>query len=105
MEAPALLDCLLEIAGETGLPVQRMGRQPAFEGLPLGASGVCRVRGELRVLLFESDPLAERIRCWRGPCARAAAPSSRGGSCRLPCAIAWIARAPQVRRTPERRRA
>jgi hypothetical protein len=62
MEAPALLDCLLEIAGETGLPVQRVGRLPAFEGLPQGASGVCRVRGELRVLLFDSDPLAERIR-------------------------------------------
>jgi hypothetical protein len=62
MDAPALLACLLELAGETGLPVRRVGRQPAFEGLPPGSSGVCRVRGELRVMLFDSDPVPERIR-------------------------------------------
>jgi hypothetical protein len=62
MDASALLHCLLELAGETGLAVRRVGRQPAFEGLPLGSSGVCRVRGELRVMLFDSDPVPERIR-------------------------------------------
>jgi hypothetical protein len=62
MDAPALLDCLLELATDTGLPVSRVGRQTAFEGLPLAASGMCRVRGELRVMLFDADPVAERIR-------------------------------------------
>lgn len=61
MEPAALLEALLELAREAGLVVQRVGRQPAFD-LPPVASGVCRLRGEMRVLLADADPLAERIR-------------------------------------------
>lgn len=61
MEPAALLDLLVELAGETGLVVGRLSRQPAFEGLSESASGVCRVRGEVRVLLSDSDPLPDRI--------------------------------------------
>lgn len=61
MEPAALLEALLELARETGLVVQRVGRQPALD-LPPVASGVCRLRGELRVLLADADPPTERIR-------------------------------------------
>jgi hypothetical protein len=61
MDEPGLLEALLELAADTGLEVQRVGRQPAFEGLAPSASGVCRVRGEARVLLSDSDPPGARI--------------------------------------------
>jgi len=61
MEERALLEALLELARESALPVQRLGRQPIFEGLSPSSSGVCRVRGELRVLLADSDPVPARI--------------------------------------------
>jgi hypothetical protein len=62
MEPRLLLDELVQLAGETGLEVRRLSRQPIFEGLSPSSSGVCRVRGEVRVLLSDSDPLADRIR-------------------------------------------
>lgn len=62
MEPAALLQVLVELAGETGLPVSRVAGQPVFEGLSPSSSGVCRVRGEVRVLLSDSDPVPERIR-------------------------------------------
>ena len=62
MEPAALLEALVGLAGETGLPVQRVSGQPAFEGLSPSSSGVCRVRGQVRVLLADSDPLPDRIR-------------------------------------------
>ena len=61
MEPAALLEVLVLLAAETGLVVQRVAGQPAFEGLPPSSSGVCTVRGEVRVLLSDSDPLAARI--------------------------------------------
>ena len=62
MEEAALLEALVELAAETGITVQRVSRQPVFEGLSPSSSGVCRVRGEVRVLLSDSDPAAARIR-------------------------------------------
>jgi hypothetical protein len=61
MEAEALLGALVELAESVGLAVQRVGRQPVFEGLSPSCSGTCRVRGEVRVLLADSDPLEVRI--------------------------------------------
>ena len=61
MEAAELLEALVELAASVGLVVQRVGRQPAFEGLSPSSSGTCRVRGEVRVLLADSDPLEARI--------------------------------------------
>jgi hypothetical protein len=57
MEGPELLSALIELAGEAGLRVRAAG--PAGEG-PL-ESGVCRVRGELWLVLSASDPVAHRI--------------------------------------------
>ncbi len=62
MEPGALLEMLVELAGESGLAVRRLSRQPAFEGLTESSSGIYRVRGEVRVLLADSDPLPDRIR-------------------------------------------
>jgi hypothetical protein len=61
MEAPELLEALRELAQACGLEVQRVGRQPAFEGLSPSSSGSCRLRGKVRVLLADSDPLEVRI--------------------------------------------
>ncbi|MGH0029710.1 MAG: hypothetical protein ACQGVC_07960 [Myxococcota bacterium] len=61
MDERDLLEALVELAAETGLAVQRVSRQPVFEGLSPSSSGTCRVKGELRVLLSDSDPPAARI--------------------------------------------
>jgi hypothetical protein len=61
MEETLLLEALVELARETGLSVQRLPRQPLYEGQPPSPSGSCRVRGEVRVLLSDSDPLPTRI--------------------------------------------
>lgn len=61
MTPEALLEALHALAGEVGLPVQRVGRQPAFEGLAPSSSATCVVHGEVRVLLADSDPVAVRV--------------------------------------------
>ncbi len=61
MEGPELFEALLELAESVGLRVQRVGRQPALDGLSPSASAVVRVRGEVRVLLADPDPLEARI--------------------------------------------
>ncbi len=62
MEPAALLEMLVELAGESGLAVRRLSRRPAFEGLSESSSGICRLRGEVHVMLADSDPLPDRIR-------------------------------------------
>ena len=58
MERAELLEQLIALAGEAGLEVRAArGGEP---GLPL-SSGVCRVRGELWVVVVPSDPLEDRI--------------------------------------------
>jgi hypothetical protein len=61
MDPGALLERLVELARETDLSVQRVGRAPAVDGVSPSASSVCRVRGELRVMLSDADPLSRRI--------------------------------------------
>lgn len=61
VEPPALFEALVELAESVGLRVQRVGRHPAFDGLSPSSSAVVRVRGEVRVLLTDSDPLEARI--------------------------------------------
>ena len=61
METPELLEALIALAESFGLAVQRVGRQPAFDGLSPSSSGTCRLRGEVRVLLADSDPPEVRI--------------------------------------------
>jgi hypothetical protein len=61
METPELLEALIALAESFGLAVQRVGRQPAFDGLSPSSSGTCRLRGKVRVLLADSDPPEVRI--------------------------------------------
>jgi hypothetical protein len=56
-----VLERLLELARETGLAVRFVPGAPRGEGEPGAASGVCRVRGELWVVLSRSDPPQARI--------------------------------------------
>jgi hypothetical protein len=56
MEPAELLARLVELAGEAGVRVRSAGAGEA----PL-ESGVCRVRGELWLVLVPADPLEHRI--------------------------------------------
>lgn len=58
MERAELLDQLVGLAREAGLEVR--AAEGAEPGVPL-TSGVCRVRGELWVVVVPSDPLEDRI--------------------------------------------
>jgi hypothetical protein len=56
-----VLERLLELADEAGLAV-RLARGGGLGDIePALASGVCRVRGELRVVLSASEPAEARI--------------------------------------------
>jgi hypothetical protein len=57
-----ILEVLLELAAEAGMRVKVAGREArGAEAMPL-ASGVCRVRGELWVVLASSEPVSAQIR-------------------------------------------
>jgi hypothetical protein len=59
MQPAELHDALLELAREAGLRVERL---PATrDGDATTRSGVCRLRGELRVLLAPGDGIEDRI--------------------------------------------
>jgi hypothetical protein len=60
VEPPEVLERLVELAREAGLRVRR-GGPGGGESLPATSSGVCRLRGELQVVLIDTDPLAERL--------------------------------------------
>lgn len=61
MEAHDILEVLLELAAEAGIRVKVAGREArGAESLPL-ASGVCRVRGELWVVLSSGEPVQAQI--------------------------------------------
>lgn len=54
MEAAELMQALMDLAGQAELEVRVVGRAEAGEPPP--ASAVCRVRGQLWVVLSASDP-------------------------------------------------
>jgi len=56
-----ILEVLLELATEAGMRVKAAGRDAGGESLPL-SSGVCRVRGELWVVLSNVEPPGAQIR-------------------------------------------
>jgi hypothetical protein len=60
MHPVELLDQLADLARAAGLEVREI-RGGAGEGEPSTASGTCRVRGKIWVLLAPSDSLDERI--------------------------------------------
>lgn len=57
MSPDALLDALLELAGEVGLEVRRVASGPEAPA----TSGVCRLRDRVYVLLAGSDPPERRV--------------------------------------------
>jgi len=61
VEPAQLLAALLELARDVGLRVRALGRGSGADAAPPASSGVCRVRGELWVLLADSDPVARRV--------------------------------------------
>lgn len=62
MQESEILEALLELAAEAGMRVKIAGQSAAArDALPL-ASGVCRVRGELWVILSNLDPASAQIR-------------------------------------------
>ena len=61
MEPAQLLAALLELARDVGLRVRALGGGWGADAALPAASGVCRVRGELWVLLADSDPVARRL--------------------------------------------
>jgi hypothetical protein len=61
VEAARLLDALVDLAEEVGLPVRKLGRSNAADAPTLTASGVCRVRGEVWVMLLDADPAERRV--------------------------------------------
>lgn len=60
MEAPALLDYLVELAREAGIRVRVIPRSSAELDLA-PHSGICRIRGALWLLLASSESLEDRI--------------------------------------------
>ena len=61
MDEAQILEHLLELAGEAGMKVRAGGSGRLGDDLPPVASGVCRVRGELWVVLAEGDGLLIQI--------------------------------------------
>ena len=61
MEPAELLAALLELARDAGIRVRALGAGSGAEAALPASSGVCRVRGELWVLLADSDPVARRV--------------------------------------------
>ena len=61
MEEKDVLEALLELAREAGMRVERAGRESQEADLPPLASGVCRVRGEIWIVLSNRESIAVQI--------------------------------------------
>ena len=56
-----LLEALVALAAEAGLSVRALRGGAVGDEIGAASSGVCRVRGEVWVMLAAADPLEERI--------------------------------------------
>jgi hypothetical protein len=61
MDESQILESLIELAAEAGMRIRIGGRRGLAEDLPPVASGVCRLRGELWVVLSSSESPAIQI--------------------------------------------
>jgi hypothetical protein len=63
MDTVQLLEALLQLAVDAGLEVRLVGPSASGEGelKVLGGSAVCKVRGEIWVVLATNDPISEQI--------------------------------------------
>jgi len=62
MDEKDVLEVLFELAAEAGIRVKVAGRGAGGADAGPLASGVCRVRGELWVVLSSSEPVGAQIR-------------------------------------------
>ena len=60
MHPTELLDLLVDLARDAGIEVREIPAAPG-EGGSQAASGTCRVKGDIWVLLAATDALSERI--------------------------------------------
>ena len=61
MNQAEVLQRLMELAEAAGLRVRPIRGTSGAEGEPAAASGLCRVRGELWIVLSNNDSLEERV--------------------------------------------
>ena len=61
MEPSAILEALLELAREVGLEVRAVGRAGLEAGESPPGSAVCRVKGDVWVMLSSIDPVAVQL--------------------------------------------
>ncbi len=61
MDAPEILDHLVELAREAGISVRVLGRGAESVGDLPPQSAVCRVKGEVWVVLSAADTPEERV--------------------------------------------
>jgi len=61
VEASEILETLLELARDAGLRVRGVGRRGLEAGETVPTSGVVRLKGEIWVLLSETDPVAIQL--------------------------------------------
>ena len=61
MEPAEQLSGLCELAREAGLQVRAIAGRSGGEGEPTAASAVCRIRGEVWVVLSATDSVEQRI--------------------------------------------
>lgn len=61
MEPAALMDSLLALARDAGLEVRSVGRQRGEEHDAPAASGTCRVRGAVWVVISSAEPVEVQL--------------------------------------------
>lgn len=61
MNQAEVLQRLMELAEAAGLRVRPIRGTSGAEGEPAAASGLCRVRGELWIVLSNNDSLEDRV--------------------------------------------
>ena len=66
MEPSEILEALLDVARDAGLRVRGVGRQGLETGESVPASGVVRLKGEIWILLSDTDPVAIQLEVLAG---------------------------------------
>jgi hypothetical protein len=61
MESSAILEALLDLAREAGLEVRAVGRAGLEVGESAPGSAVCRVKGDVWVMLSSVDPVIVQL--------------------------------------------
>lgn len=66
MEPSEILAALLDVAREAGLRVRAVSRRGLEAGESVPASGVVRLKGEIWILLSDTDPVAIQLEVLAG---------------------------------------